>query len=56
MSVLLGTNRANNLFVLLDMANPLALAFAMGSLYMLIKVVFLLERARAMWADPRFRN
>ncbi len=56
MSVFLGTNGANNLLILFNMAHMLALAISMYLLYMLIKVIFLSERGRAMLALPKFNN
>jgi hypothetical protein len=56
MSILLGTDGANNLFVLFDMAHVLALAIAMYLLYVLVKVILLVERGRALFALPRLRN
>ncbi len=56
MSELFGADRTHNLFVLFDMAHILALAVTVYLLYMLVKVVLLRERARAMLADPRFLN
>lgn len=56
MSVLLSTDGANNLFVFLYMLHVLAFAFTVYLLYMLLKVVFFLERGRALSADPRFDN
>jgi len=56
MSVLLRTNGANKLLILYNMAHALALAISMYLLYMLIKVIFLSERGRAMLALPKFNN
>ena len=55
-SVLLSTDGANNLFVFLYMLHVLAFAVTVYLLYMLFKVVFFLERDRALSADPRFDN
>jgi len=54
--ILLGTFRANNLLILLNMLHVLALAITVYLLCVLIKVIFLSERGRAMLALPRFNN
>ncbi len=53
MSIFLGTDRADNLLVLLDVAHVLAFAITVYLLYMLIKVVSLIERGRALLTNPR---
>jgi len=53
MSIFLGTDRTNNLLVLFNMAHVLALAITMGILYVLVKVISLVERGRALLANPR---
>ncbi len=56
MSEFLGTDRADNLFVLFNMAHILALAITVGILNMLVKVISLVERGRALLAIPRLNN
>lgn len=56
MSELLGADRANNLSILSDVLHVLVFAAAVYLFYVLVKLEFMLERARAMLADPRFLN
>jgi hypothetical protein len=56
MSILLSANMTDNLAILLDVLHVFLFALTVYLLNMLIKIVFLRERARTLWADMRFRN
>ena len=56
MSVLLGTNMAHELSILLNVFKVLLLAITVYLLHMLVQVILLRERMRALWADMRFCN
>ena len=53
MSEFLGANWANNLLVLLDMSHVLTITVSVNLLCVLIEVVLLSERARALLTYPR---